>query len=259
MDHHINNLKATMLRMTELRYWQANPGVTCLCVVLACMFVWAIAGAGSDGSKKKKVRANNAGVPSTMPPAEPSRRVDFANPDEMRKKSETKPVSMCRCYKSKTFPYCDGSHRDHNASTGDNVGPVIVHAGLDNADGDFRKNWVNAEPAAAEGTLAAAAKGALTGPKLSPADVMALHASLQGKGRANNYGVRSTFPPDQPASKRVTRIDLVSPTELAERASDGPVALCRCFRSATFPLCDGSHNAHNAETGDNAGPLVVKT
>ena len=25
-----------------------------------------------------------------------------------------------------------------------------------------------------------------------------------------------------------------------------------------FPLCDGAHNAHNARTGDNLGPLVVK-
>ncbi|CAB0002354.1 unnamed protein product [Nesidiocoris tenuis] len=33
---------------------------------------------------------------------------------------------------------------------------------------------------------------------------------------------------------------------------------CRCWRSSTFPLCDGSHGAHNKETGDNVGPLVVK-
>ena len=25
-----------------------------------------------------------------------------------------------------------------------------------------------------------------------------------------------------------------------------------------FPHCDGSHNKHNAETGDNVGPLIVK-
>nr|CAG4649854.1 EOG090X0JRY [Scapholeberis mucronata] len=32
---------------------------------------------------------------------------------------------------------------------------------------------------------------------------------------------------------------------------------CRCWRSALFPLCDGSHNKHNAETGDNVGPLII--
>eukprot|EP00658_Telonema_sp_P-2_P012249 TRINITY_DN1466_c0_g1_i14.p1 TRINITY_DN1466_c0_g1~~TRINITY_DN1466_c0_g1_i14.p1 ORF type:complete len:120 (+),score=36.84 TRINITY_DN1466_c0_g1_i14:112-471(+) len=32
---------------------------------------------------------------------------------------------------------------------------------------------------------------------------------------------------------------------------------CRCWRSKTFPLCDGSHNAYNKETGDNVGPLIV--
>ena len=31
-----------------------------------------------------------------------------------------------RCWKSKKFPYCDGSHAKHNTVTGDNVGPLIV-------------------------------------------------------------------------------------------------------------------------------------
>ncbi|XP_015779473.1 PREDICTED: CDGSH iron-sulfur domain-containing protein 2 homolog A-like [Acropora digitifera] len=33
---------------------------------------------------------------------------------------------------------------------------------------------------------------------------------------------------------------------------------CRCWKSKKFPLCDGSHNQHNKETGDNVGPLVLK-
>jgi len=33
---------------------------------------------------------------------------------------------------------------------------------------------------------------------------------------------------------------------------------CRCWRSAKFPYCDGSHNKHNETTGDNVGPLIVK-
>ena len=32
---------------------------------------------------------------------------------------------------------------------------------------------------------------------------------------------------------------------------------CRCWKSSTFPLCDGSHGKHNAATGDNVGPLIV--
>ncbi|GMT19191.1 hypothetical protein PFISCL1PPCAC_10488, partial [Pristionchus fissidentatus] len=34
-------------------------------------------------------------------------------------------------------------------------------------------------------------------------------------------------------------------------------AYCRCWKSSKFPLCDGSHNAHNKETGDNLGPLII--
>ncbi|XP_077156869.1 CDGSH iron-sulfur domain-containing protein 2 [Paroedura picta] len=33
---------------------------------------------------------------------------------------------------------------------------------------------------------------------------------------------------------------------------------CRCWRSKTFPVCDGSHNKHNESTGDNVGPLILK-
>jgi len=32
----------------------------------------------------------------------------------------------CRCWKSKLFPLCDGSHNKHNETTGDNVGPLII-------------------------------------------------------------------------------------------------------------------------------------
>ncbi|GAB1608022.1 CDGSH iron-sulfur domain-containing protein 2 homolog B-like [Argonauta hians] len=36
------------------------------------------------------------------------------------------------------------------------------------------------------------------------------------------------------------------------------VVYCRCWRSATFPFCDGSHAKHNKLTSDNVGPLVLK-
>nr|XP_013815294.1 PREDICTED: CDGSH iron-sulfur domain-containing protein 1 [Apteryx mantelli mantelli] len=32
----------------------------------------------------------------------------------------------CRCWRSKKFPLCDGSHTKHNDETGDNVGPLII-------------------------------------------------------------------------------------------------------------------------------------
>ncbi|RUS69635.1 hypothetical protein EGW08_022600 [Elysia chlorotica] len=36
------------------------------------------------------------------------------------------------------------------------------------------------------------------------------------------------------------------------------LSICRCWRSKTFPLCDGVHKVHNRETGDNVGPLRLK-
>lgn len=43
------------------------------------------------------------------------------------------------------------------------------------------------------------------------------------------------------------------------QCKDGKVVTCRCWKSATFPYCDGSHNNHNKETGDNVGPLIIST
>ncbi|ONK56270.1 uncharacterized protein A4U43_C10F5870 [Asparagus officinalis] len=49
-------------------------------------------------------------------------------------------------------------------------------------------------------------------------------------------------------------VDNVLVAELAKPLT----AYCRCWRSGTFPLCDGSHVKHNKETGDNVGPLLLK-
>lgn len=35
------------------------------------------------------------------------------------------------------------------------------------------------------------------------------------------------------------------------------IALCRCWRSKKFPVCDGSHNTHNKKMGDNVGPVCI--
>jgi len=35
------------------------------------------------------------------------------------------------------------------------------------------------------------------------------------------------------------------------------VAFCRCWQSARFPYCDGTHRRVNAETGDHVGPVVI--
>lgn len=35
-------------------------------------------------------------------------------------------AAFCRCWKSKNWPYCDGSHGPHNKECQDNLGPVVV-------------------------------------------------------------------------------------------------------------------------------------
>mmetsp|Transcript_19794 Transcript_19794/g.39093 ORF Transcript_19794/g.39093 Transcript_19794/m.39093 type:complete len:101 (-) Transcript_19794:1160-1462(-) len=55
------------------------------------------------------------------------------------------------------------------------------------------------------------------------------------------------------------KIDLDSPkVATMDAIKDGEKKVyCRCWLSGTFPLCDGSHVAHNKEVGDNVGPLIV--
>ena len=48
-------------------------------------------------------------------------------------------------------------------------------------------------------------------------------------------------------------VDTVEIEDLGDKT-----AFCRCWKSSKFPLCDGSHNKHNKDTGDNLGPLCVK-
>ncbi|CAG0918753.1 unnamed protein product [Notodromas monacha] len=54
---------------------------------------------------------------------------------------------------------------------------------------------------------------------------------------------------DKGNSKRVDTQDI-------EDIGDKKV-FCRCWRSKNFPYCDGAHNKHNEETGDNVGPLII--
>mmetsp|Transcript_6806 Transcript_6806/g.13690 ORF Transcript_6806/g.13690 Transcript_6806/m.13690 type:complete len:112 (-) Transcript_6806:85-420(-) len=55
------------------------------------------------------------------------------------------------------------------------------------------------------------------------------------------------------------KIELDSPkvATMTELKEGEKAVYCRCWESGTFPLCDGAHMAHNKETGDNLGPLIV--
>mmetsp|Transcript_7976 Transcript_7976/g.14164 ORF Transcript_7976/g.14164 Transcript_7976/m.14164 type:complete len:92 (-) Transcript_7976:175-450(-) len=63
---------------------------------------------------------------------------------------------------------------------------------------------------------------------------------------------------------QVTRMVVLNPQgsgkemkEVKEMKPGDKASYCRCWASKKFPLCDGSHNAHNKEAGDNIGPIVV--
>ncbi|CAL1530610.1 unnamed protein product [Lymnaea stagnalis] len=72
-------------------------------------------------------------VPRWDRPINPSIRKDekkvgdvFDIEDLMKTLEPGQKISLCRCWRSKKWPYCDGLHKDHNICTGDNVGPVNI-------------------------------------------------------------------------------------------------------------------------------------
>ncbi|KAI7688469.1 CDGSH iron-sulfur domain-containing protein 1, partial [Sarcoptes scabiei] len=48
------------------------------------------------------------------------------NIDSIEKNVSKKSISYCRCWRSKKFPKCDGSHQCYNRESGDNVGPLTM-------------------------------------------------------------------------------------------------------------------------------------
>ncbi|CAN0028698.1 unnamed protein product [Ectocarpus sp. 8 AP-2014] len=71
------------------------------------------------------------------------------------------------------------------------------------------------------------------------------------------------------AAEKINTIEFELDKPKASKASSGRVVTmdsvdaggkkvyCRCWKSGTFPLCDGAHVKHNEATGDNVGPLIV--
>jgi len=41
-------------------------------------------------------------------------------------KGKSGTLAMCRCWRSKAFPFCDGTHTAYNKESGDNVGPLVM-------------------------------------------------------------------------------------------------------------------------------------
>lgn len=90
--------------------------------------------------------------------------------------------------------------------------------------------------------------------------VLSLLLFGRAKGFAQPSRSHSTLLQKTSVHARINNsIDLDSPkVATQEKLSDGDKKVyCRCWQSGTFPLCDGSHMAHNKETGDNVGPLIL--
>eukprot|EP00667_Euglena_gracilis_P007425 EG_transcript_7500 len=195
---------------------------------------------------------------------------------------------MCRCWLSTTWPKCDGAHAKHNAETGDNVGPLIVSApapvegpvamlGASGEKAGIINPAIRKEEAKVVDTLdAGAIKGkavmcrcwlSKTWPKCDGAH--AKHNAETG----DNVGpliVSAPAPAEGPVAMLGAsgeKAGIINPAVRKEEAKvvdtldagaiKGKAVMCRCWLSKTWPKCDGAHAKHNAETGDNVGPLIV--
>eukprot|EP00355_Strombidium_rassoulzadegani_P001722 CAMPEP_0168607912 /NCGR_PEP_ID=MMETSP0449_2-20121227/334_1 /TAXON_ID=1082188 /ORGANISM="Strombidium rassoulzadegani, Strain ras09" /LENGTH=94 /DNA_ID=CAMNT_0008647837 /DNA_START=35 /DNA_END=315 /DNA_ORIENTATION=- len=76
-------------------------------------------------SKAAPLRARNARLSVRAGAINPDIKKDEPKVVDTVKCSDVKGKSvMCRCWKSKNFPMCDGSHVQHNKDNDDNVGPL---------------------------------------------------------------------------------------------------------------------------------------
>lgn len=74
--------------------------------------------AGNSGLCRRKIINKRVNNKIRMDEA---KVVDLLDIEDISEKA-----AFCRCWKSKNWPYCDGSHGEHNKECNDNVGPVVV-------------------------------------------------------------------------------------------------------------------------------------
>merc|ERR1712110_388928 len=68
-----------------------------------------------------------SGQPSNMPADNPVRRVDFTNIEDLTQYfTQDGEKKFCRCFASKNFPFCDGSHVELNKQGITNAGPLVI-------------------------------------------------------------------------------------------------------------------------------------
>ncbi|CAF1202784.1 unnamed protein product [Rotaria sordida] len=79
--------------------------------------------------------------------------------------------------------------------------------------------------------------------------------ATEGSNQLKNEYINKTLKKD--VDKVVDKYDLQDISGQCNASQNKTVSYCRCWKSKKFPLCDGSHNAWNKETGDNIGPLVI--
>ncbi|OSX80893.1 hypothetical protein BU14_0031s0063 [Porphyra umbilicalis] len=81
--------------------------------------------AGSALSTRRPAAARPAALRMSTPPMNPDGEKEEKTTHELVTGAK---IGLCRCYKSASFPICNGAHAGYNKKTGDKIGPIEVVA-----------------------------------------------------------------------------------------------------------------------------------
>eukprot|EP00923_Selenidium_pygospionis_P031925 GHVN01056416.1.p1 GENE.GHVN01056416.1~~GHVN01056416.1.p1 ORF type:complete len:145 (-),score=35.47 GHVN01056416.1:1830-2264(-) len=87
--------------------------------------------------------------------------------------------------------------------------------------------------------------------------VYVVHFITRGIAYGSSHLTQSDLSVNESEKEKVTFMTLTDIEEMCKGSSSGKCSICRCWKSKTFPKCDGSHRQIPVARGVGVGPFVI--